>query len=712
MQVRRSSNLPHLSNPLSAHLGLQRLRLQSPTQNGGCASRFSTAAEAASMAISAEAEANSSDHVEMEKAPTDDPVTASASAMPLIFEGEEGENALLKIVEEHRQLVSTLRAELEEHKSLTRCVLEEIRFLKSKADAKSAEITSSEKKRPWLEWTSFMEHLQDSGYFEHERRATASNGGSNFEDFTCVKRAICKFSQAHDSIFESLSQIDLRILAKYGCATNDSNAAASQKRLRQHFHLEDTSYDDVDEKSVNTQPKLSDVTRLLHTTIVEGTAEEDVRSSISHLLREIITLSRKSRELSSPTDEVKPRASPSPSPPSLDIIENLEPDKVTESSKPGKVLESSKPDKEKILKEKKMDAQKVIAAIKEGSLRTETQLETTARSSPQWKCPRCSFMNLDTKYRCVECSRRRPQSTYAADAAKNSDDTALVREDSEQAKKANERENSMLSSPVQGRKSSEGRSSSLASEEELNTDLEHSSSDDGDKNEAKDPFEVLDDILDSNDFDEDKVSKEEPRGNGKKATSLSGLFTKPSKRNLERRDDVKRSGRRPFKNNRHEEGEDQGRSKHSSIGADDDEDSLSDAEQPLRKGFDSRDGEQRNNVGRSRRSPFKSKRYEDDNDFRRSRHVSLGADEDEDSLSDGEPSSRKGVDDEEGFSHRSGRDGYNGSRGRGGGRGYRGDSYDDRRNGGFRGGREFGDRDRGSRSDSYGSRAPRGRSRY
>ncbi|MCO5557237.1 hypothetical protein L7F22_010798 [Adiantum nelumboides] len=660
-QVSRSCNLPPLSCLPSTHLGLQRLRLLSPSLNGSCATCFSAVAEAANMANSAEAEASSSvDHSELVIGSTDDCLAASASATVLKFDGEQGESALIKIIDEHRQLVSTLRAELEEHKTLTSLILNEIRVIKLKGDTKSAETQSPEKKVPWLEWTAFMEHLQDTGYFKDEKRAPLSNGGSSiFEDPECVKMAVQKFSQAHGSIFQSLSQIDLRIVARYGCVINDVDAAASQKILRQHFHLADVLTEDIGDKSANIQPKLSDVTRLLHGCIVEGTLQKDVRLSISHLLREIISLSRKSSEASSP------------------ISFHLSPTDMTESPSVDKVLKNSKPDKRNFVKEERTDIKKPDISLGEeesSSLgKVEASLERTAPSAPQWKCPRCSFMNLDTKHRCVECSRRRPQRTYAADAARSCDQMSLGDEGTEEEViKVKEKKSSSVSSPVQERGNAMGRSS-LASRD---SESDQSSSEDEVKNaEVKDPFDVLDDILESKDLDENEESSEEPKmkssGSGKQSTSLSGLFSRPSTWELERRNDSRSAGP---------------------------------AGRRLSRG----------SLPKARDS---------------NRHVSLGTDEDESNPSDNDLPSHKGYDhdDDEGYGRRNGREKFSSFRGRGGGRGYRGDSYDDRRpykgsrgprefgdrdRQGSRGPREYGDRDRGSRSDNYGSRSERGRTRY
>ncbi|KAI5076746.1 hypothetical protein GOP47_0008811 [Adiantum capillus-veneris] len=689
-QVRRSSNVPRLSSLPSAHLGLQRLRLLGPTLNGSCAPSFSAAAEAASMANSAEPEAISSvDRAETEMPSTDDRLAASASTTPLKVDGEQGESALIKIVEEHRQHVSTLKAELEEHKTLARSILDEIRVLKLKDDRKSAEIKPPpEKKVPLLGWTAFLEHLQDSGYFKDGRRAPLANGASSiFEDLECVKTTIHKFSQAHDSIFESLSQIDLRIVARYGCALNDSDAAASQKRLRQHFHLEDSLTEDSSDKSANTQPKLSDVTRLLHFSIVDGTLEEDVRLSISHLLREIITLSRKSREAS-------PHA-----------LHRSLLDK-TESATPEKVIKSSKPDKVKVVKEETIDVKKIDTPLGEGSTNTgkaEARLETTAPSAHQWKCPRCSFMNLDTKDRCVECSRRRPQRTYAVDSAKICDDASLVEDTEQEVNKAKDKKGSMVSSSAQGRGNFKG-STSLAS---CDTESDQSSSDDDDKNtEEKDPFDVLDDILESKDSDEDESSaeesKEKTRGSGKKAYSRA--LDEDEESVDESKEKTRGSGKKAYSRASDEDEESVDESKEKTRGSGKKASSLAGLfiRQPKWE------GERRNNSRPPERRPSRG-------GFPKSRDSNrrLGSDEDESSSNEIDMPSRKGVDyqDDEGYGRRSGRERYNNTRGGGGGgRGYRGDSYDDRRRDrGPRGGRDYGDRDRGSRSDSYGGRSERGR---
>eukprot|EP00250_Pteridium_aquilinum_P018728 c24182_g1_i1 orf=98-2221(+) len=692
LQLRQHSSPSSPPRPLSAHLGLQKFRLQStPFALHGSFSllsrpclhhfsfspSFSTAAEADHSANSADTEAISSiDSAEMEIQRS---YEAPAAAMASKLDGEQEESVLRKMLEEHRMLVSSLRAELEDQRTLTRSILDEVRILKLQADAKTAEVKLSTEKRPWPEWIAFMEHLQSSEFFKDEKRAPSPNSSSVFEDPACVKRAIYKFSQSHDSVFESLSRIDLRILARYGCAANDPKAAASQMRLCQFFHIEDTSSNAGAAKPSSTQPKLSDVTRLLHSTILEGTFGDEVRSSISYLLREIITLCR------------KPSVGPPLPADTTTLISKLS---VPPPSATLDTTEGSKEDKEKVLKKEKVgDSQKVGTSKGEEGLKILSKAEARPEAitgAPQWKCPRCSFVNLDSKHRCVECSRRRPQRTYVSDTPKSTDGDSLVDEDLDvkipvderQAKKAHGKKESLPSLSTQVRENLKVRSPSLATEVEGSMDDEESSSEADVASEGSDPFDVLDAILESEDSDDEQQeegkaallsedSEEEQQGSGKRAP-LSDLFVKKTN--------------------------------------------------PPPRRDDNRGSEQRNDFGKKAgKRPLKDKKFEGDDDNRRSRYGSVGDDEQEDSLEDDDPPPRRGFGsrDNEDHSRKFGRGGggYNSFRGRGGSRGgfggSRGNSYDDRRSdGGPRGSRGYGDNDRGGRSSSYGSRAPRGRSRY
>lgn len=129
-------------------------------------------------------------------------------------------------------------------------------------------------------------------------------------------------------------------------------------------------------KPAFTQPKLSDVTRLLYSTVLEPTCGDEVKSSISHLVREIVTFSKK--------PSVVPPSKPS----------------ATLSAAVLDMIEEPKQEKEKhVRKEKEGDLRKVGAAkgeeVTKIAARSEARPVAAARA-PEWKCPRCLLVMFPT----------------------------------------------------------------------------------------------------------------------------------------------------------------------------------------------------------------------------------------------------------------------------------------------------------------------------
>ncbi|KAH7295748.1 hypothetical protein KP509_27G064000 [Ceratopteris richardii] len=647
LQMRQSTKLLPIAS--SAHLRLQGFRFHDvysatgdaflSTSGGFFSATFSTTAEAESL---------SSENHRAEEFPSGNGYcTRDVPASTLEPYEEQVESSLNRIIIEHRQLMKALITEIEGQRNMTNSILDEVRALTSKKNPEIAGAQVSEKTRPLLEWSAFMEHLLDTGYFNNGK-VHSSYDTSILEDPAHVNRAIQRFSLAHESIFGSLSQIDLRILARYGCVDSDPKAALSQKRLRQHFqHKETVSYKKIGrEELAIMQPNLLDVMRLIYSTLTEGTSGEDVRSCISHLLRELITFSLKSKDESCPIS-TGPNESNSIIPNASDTIEASKTDNNTLS---------------------KLNALKsgIVSAERTMSGKTEVGQESRVQSSTQWKCPRCSFMNLDTKHRCVECSRRRPQRTYTDGTAKCIDDVSLEEDDivkdssvnSKQMVKVKERKDSKASLTTRGQASSKVQSSSLSASTRLDTDedsddvLETSSDDRKEDGTGKDPYDVLDDILDSDGSEEDTLDSlsDESKGGSRshKKSSLSSLFP------------VKSSGKS-------------------------------------------------GKIGSSGR------RYEDVGESRRFGRGVVG-DEEEDDFNNGEASSSRRIEnwDDEDRPRRYGRGSSRGRRDSSGFRRSRGDPYDDRFNDtDMRSNRgRYGEKDMGSRYGDYGGRSRKGRPRY
>lgn len=610
------------------------------------------------------------------------------AAAPAALDSELEDTEVKKMFEEHKQLVSSLRAELEDQKSITRTILDEVRVLKMSADvrtAENAESKTTDTKQQCLEWTAFMEHLQSLKFFEDENEESASDTHSVFDDPIRVRRAIYTFARAHESVFESLSPIDLRIIARHGSSANDSKASAGQRKLCKYFHLEDLPSDAGASKPASTQPRLFDVTRLLYSTVLEGTYRDDVKLSISHLLREVVILSKR--------PSVVPLV---PLPPAAETPLGSKLGAAFSAVASDMSYLQPKQDKEQeFTKEKGKGLQKIGTAKQEEPMKAAARAEArpgTSAEAPQWKCPRCSFMNLDTKHRCVECSRRRPQRTYGSDAVKSSN-VSLVEEELDakvlvegrQAKSAHGSKGNLPFLSTQGLENLKDQSSSLAIQEQ-DTALCISETESG--SEGSKTFSLLDGILDSEDLSDDQEqegkigdelldgAEEEHQGEGKRVP-LSNLFPK-----MKPKASSRRGGRQ--------------------------------------------ESEQRNGR-RSGDRPSKNKRFKDDDDNERSLHVPSGEDSEDDDPSPHRSGrgfnddllprrSRGGLSGDN--SRNRGRGGNDSFRGRGGGQrggfgGGRGDFLESRHNdGGLRGSGAYGERDRGGRSSSWSSRPSRGKPRF
>ena len=92
--------------------------------------------------------------------------------------------------------VRTLRAELEDQKALIKSLIQDVNLLKSRPNGGKPMV--SKVRLP--EWTTFLEHLKNSEFLKDERKGGSKT--SLFDDPVSVKRALYKFSQVHESIYE------------------------------------------------------------------------------------------------------------------------------------------------------------------------------------------------------------------------------------------------------------------------------------------------------------------------------------------------------------------------------------------------------------------------------------------------------------------------------------------------------------------------------
>lgn len=512
-------------------------------------------------------------------------------------------NRLEKIIEDHKQSLDFLRAQLEDQKELIKSILNDITPLKSQSEKmihkKPAVDTSVTFKSPsWPEWTSFLEHLRSLNYFEEQQQKLAA-GGNIFDDPACLKRAFSKFSQAHETIFASLSKKDLQLLAQYGCPSDDPRTAASGKRVLNYFQAEDKGVcDPPREKPVSVHPKLSDVMRLIYTTIVnafsgKGTPPEEVKVCIIHLLHEIVNLTAaKSGSETASDSSLKVDGN-------LPTLEKLE---VIDEDEDGEV---------RMTKQGK--------GVKGESAKTGAK---TVAQSEQWKCPRCSFLNLELKSRCVECNFRRPDGTFEIqkfdrEKTQKTNDSVLSHDEDSRTPGLKKRVEDRQARKEKEVSKQDIDSSQHSDEEE---DSRNVQLDSGEKKDGSglDSDELSDDS-DSDDCDIfDDIEPEDSKGTSPTSTknnSLSDLVKKnanafsPQKRreqgSTDRRD---HSGRRDERRWKGKGTEDEHFSKpRRSSHRDDEEEDLSDEEDALprsrrgRSDFDSREGRRSSFRGRGGR---------------------------------------------------------------------------------------------------------------
>ena len=89
-----------------------------------------------------------------------------------------------------------MRAELEDQKALIKSLIQDVNLLKSSPNGGKPMVS----KARLPEWTTFLEHLKNSEFLKDERKGGSKK--SLFDDAASVKRALYKFSQVHESIYE------------------------------------------------------------------------------------------------------------------------------------------------------------------------------------------------------------------------------------------------------------------------------------------------------------------------------------------------------------------------------------------------------------------------------------------------------------------------------------------------------------------------------
>eukprot|EP00249_Psilotum_nudum_P024093 c29090_g1_i1 orf=155-3322(-) len=270
--------------------------------------------------------------------------------------------------------------------------------LEDGAESVKAEVPLQSAGYSWPEWTAFLDHLKNLNFFTEEE-SRAEKGYSVLNDEACVKRAVFKFSQANESIFESLSRKDLKILAQYGCPSDDRRLVSSGKRLRNHFQIEEKEVCDPCVlktlcgasyvKPANVSPNLSDVTRILtkiaQNAVMEATPKgpvpDDTKLSARRLLRSIIVLSTKSG--GGKTE-------------SGDLSIGIEETNINQQQ--GKSFKATV--------QASRDDQQHVPAVDARGFQQDSG-HANAGVDEEWKCPKCSFVNPAHKKRCSGCLLKR-----------------------------------------------------------------------------------------------------------------------------------------------------------------------------------------------------------------------------------------------------------------------------------------------------------------
>jgi hypothetical protein len=107
-------------------------------------------------------------------------------------EEKEGPRVALNLEDE----VRSLRAELEDQKTLIKSLIQDVNLLKSSREAVKPIV--SKVRLP--EWNALLEHMKNCEFFKDDRKGNTKT--RLFDDPASVKRALYKFSQAHESIYE------------------------------------------------------------------------------------------------------------------------------------------------------------------------------------------------------------------------------------------------------------------------------------------------------------------------------------------------------------------------------------------------------------------------------------------------------------------------------------------------------------------------------
>lgn len=109
-----------------------------------------------------------------------------------VGKAEKGPRVALNLEDE----VRSLRAELEDQKTLIKSLIQDVNLLKSSKEAVKPIV--SKVRLP--EWNALLEHMKTCEFFKDDRKGNSKT--RLFDDPASVKRALYKFSQAHESIYE------------------------------------------------------------------------------------------------------------------------------------------------------------------------------------------------------------------------------------------------------------------------------------------------------------------------------------------------------------------------------------------------------------------------------------------------------------------------------------------------------------------------------
>lgn len=237
---------------------------------------------------------------------------------------------------------------------------------------------------PWPEWAMFLDHLKSFAYIVEEKQRDVAGAGEIFNNTALLKRTLVKFAQAHETVFKRLSQKDLHTLAQYEFPSNDERTAAAKKRVQIYLQKEESNVSSS-KSAEATQAKLTDVMRLIYRAVSSASSldalSSELKSALVHLLQDLISLSSiKHDNATSRLDATPIRAKQG-------------------NGNASKLVEME------VIKNDQGSGQKIQVVKVEGAKalgNIELDMEAVAPIA-EWKCPRCSFMNLPQKSICVQC---------------------------------------------------------------------------------------------------------------------------------------------------------------------------------------------------------------------------------------------------------------------------------------------------------------------